>query len=407
MIFLQLALKSLRNRLLTTVLTLISIGLSMALLLSVEKLRSSAEDGFTQTISGVDLIVGARTSPLSLLLYTVFNIGNPTNNVSWKTYEHFKSHAAVEWTIPYSLGDSHRGFRVVGTTPDFFTHYRYRHQQALEFRSGQSFQDVWDVVLGFEVAQDLKYKLGDSIVVAHGVTKGPGILFHDDKPFKVVGILKRSGTALDRSVYVSLQGIEAMHSEWKIGVPPASGIEQITSFFLRTKSRIETLRLQREINTYQEEALVSIIPGVALAELWRNLSYVEQTLKLVSVLVILVGFFGMLISILTSLNERRREMAILRSLGLSARQLLTLFLLESSLLSLGGVLLGAFMSSLFIWILGPWLASEFGVFILNRGLSSIEWFYLAGTWFAGLIIGLLPAFRAYRLSLKDGLSQRL
>lgn len=421
MILIKLAFKSLKNRLLATILTLFSIGFSIALLLSVEKMRASSEEGFTQTISQVDLIVGARTSPLSLLLYTVFNVGSATNNISWQTYEHFKNHDDVEWTIPYSLGDSHRGFRVVGTNEDFFKYYRFRGTQNLNFASGNVFSTVWDVVLGAEVAKKLNYHIGSPIVIAHGVTKGAAVIFHEDKPFRVVGILEKTGTALDQAVYVTLEGMEAIHLDWKTGAPPTPGneipqdtltrdsvkVEQVTAFFVRTKSRILTLRLQREINTYTEEALLSVIPGVTLAELWRNLSYVEQTLKLVSLMVILVGFMAMLIAILTSLNERRREMAILRSLGLSSGKLVFLFVLESVLLTAGGIILGFAMSHLLIWCLGPWIESEFGVFVAHRAPSSVEIYYLLGALFVGFIIGLIPALRAHQMSLKDGLSNKL
>jgi putative ABC transport system permease protein len=215
MILLQLALKSLRNRKFTTLLTVLSIALSTTLLLSVERTKRAAEEGFTQAISQTDLLVGGRTGPLNLILYTVFNMGSASNNISWKTYEDIKKNPAIEWTIPYSLGDGHRGFRVVATDENFYSHYHFRGSGKVELAQGQPALGIWDATLGAEVAEKLGYKLGDKIVLAHGVTHGQGIQMHTDKPFTVVGVLKKTGTALDQSIYISLYGMEAIHMDWK------------------------------------------------------------------------------------------------------------------------------------------------------------------------------------------------
>lgn len=421
MIFLNLALKSLKNRMFTTCLTVLSIALSVALLLSVERTKRSSEEGFNSSVSQVDLIVGARSSPLNLLLYSVFNIGNATNNISAETYEEFKKHPAVEWTIPYSLGDGHRGYRVVGTDANFYEHYRFRGDQKIEMDQGQPALGLWDVVLGAEVADQLHYKLGDKIVVTHGVTRGEGIIDHDDKPFKVVGIMKRTGTSIDRSVYMTLQGLEALHIDWVNGAMPTKDtaipadkikiedikVDQITSFFLRTKSRIETLRLQRQINEYKEEPLLAIIPGVTLSELWRGLSFVEQTLKAISWMVVFVGLIAMLISLLTSLNERRREMAILRSLGAGPGQIAALLVFESTLLTLFGIALGLALELGGFFILKSWLETELGLYIVGAPITMVELIYLAGTLVLGILIGLVPALRASSLALKDGLASKV
>jgi putative ABC transport system permease protein len=418
---LRLALKSLWNRRLTTGLTIFSIALSAALLLSVEKIKRASEEGFTQTISQVDLIVGARSSPINLLLYTVFNIGSATNNISMATYEHFKKHPAVDWVIPYSLGDGHRGHRVVGTDETFFTHYRFRGHGQIELQEGGTNLNLWNVVIGAEVAKNLDYKLGQQIVVAHGVTSGEGILKHDDKPCKVTGIMKPTGTALDQSLYMSLETLEALHVDWKNGGMPneKNRIAQdqikaqdlkpksITSFFLRTKSRIETLRLQREINDFDKEPLLAIIPGVTLNDLWRSLGYIEQAFKIISWLVVLVGLTAMMVSLLSGLNERRREMAILRALGAGTKRIAGLLVFESGLLSLAGVLTGFLLQFLVVLILSNWIEKEFGLVISAARVDALEFFYMAMTFVLGLIIGLIPAIRAQSQALKDGLSVRI
>ncbi len=421
MIFLKLAFKSLNNRRFSTFLTVASIALSVALLLSVERTKRAAEEGFTQSISQTDLLVGARTGPLNLILYTVFNMGSAANNISWKSYEELKSKNEIEWTIPYSLGDGHRGFRVVATDQNFYDHYRFRGNSKVELLEGSPALDIWDVVIGSDVQKKLGYKLGDKVVIAHGVTHGQGIQMHDDKPFHVTGILKPTGTALDQSLYISLYGMEAIHMDWKDGAAPNKAnalnpnqiskenikIDQITAFFLRTKSRIETLRLQREINNYNEEPLLAIIPGATLADLWRSLSQIEQVLRVISLMVLAVGMASMLSSILAGLNERRREMSILRSIGAGPWRITTLLVFESALLSLLGITFGLSLELSGFFILSGWLEEQFGFYIVGNAINNMDLLYLAATFIFGICVGLIPAYRATQMALKDGLSVRV
>ncbi len=421
MIYLKLAVKSLRNRIFSSFLTVLSIALSVTLLLAVERTKRSSEEGFTQSVSQADLLVGGRTGPLNLILYTVFNMGNASNNISMQSYQDIQKNPAVEWTIPYSLGDGHKGFRVVATDENFYQHYRFRGNQGVEFVSGNPALGVWDVVIGSDVQKKLNYKINDPVVVAHGVTRGEGIQLHDDKPFKITGILKPTGTAIDQTLYISLYGMEAIHIDWQSGAAPTKDkttpqnqiskenlkIEQITSFFLRTKSRIETLRLQREINNYADEPLLAIIPGATLSDLWRGLSQIETVLKIISMMVLVVGLFSMLSTILAGLNERRREMSILRSIGAGPAQITALLVFESAFLTLLGIFFGLFIELSAFFILSSWLESQFGFYIVGSAVTSVEIIYLSSIFVFGIIIGLVPAYRASRLALKDGLSVRV
>lgn len=421
MVLLSLAYRSLKNRKLTTGLTMFSIALSVALLVGVEHVRTGARESFSNTISQTDLIVGARGGSLQLLLYAVFRMGSATNNITYESYERFKSHPAVEWTIPYSLGDSHQGFRVVGTTEDFYTKYRFRRDRSIQFREGRAPEGVFDVALGSDVAEALKYKVGQRVTVTHGIGSGKGILDHNDKPFLIVGILERTATPVDRSLYVSLYGMEAVHMDWADGAPPMPGdetpaakvkkenlkVKQITAFLLRARSRIDTLRLQREINTFEDEPLQAIIPGVALGELWRTIGYAEDALTVVTFFVIIVGLLGMLLSLYTSINERRREMAILRAVGAGPRRVIFLLVLESGMLSLAGSVLGVGMVYLLSIASQPVIERHFGLFIPIQPLTLAGYLYLASVVSAGLLIGFVPAVKAYRNALSDGLSVRL
>jgi len=410
--------KSLLNRRFTALLTVCAIALSIALLLAVERVRTDARQSFTNTISGTDLIVGARSGAIQLLLYSVFHIGNATNNISWESYRDIAGQPLVEWAVPISLGDTHRGYRVMGTTADYFRHFRYARERSLEFASGEAFGDVFEAVIGGEVARALGYEIGDPIVVAHGAGE-VSFVMHDDKPFTVSGILKRTGTPVDRTVHVSLEGIEAIHLGWEQGMPPPDQVSaqeardmgltpnEITAFLLALKSRITVFKLQRAINDYKAEPLLAIIPGVALQQLWDLMGVAERALLIISAFVIAIVLVGMLAMILSSLNERRREMAILRSVGARPAHVFGLLASEAALLAASGLVLGVALFYLLLFAGQPFIEDRFGLSISITMPSSRELSMLAGVFVGGVLMGLLPAYRAYRYSLSDGLSMRI
>ena len=414
-----LAIKSLCNRKFTTILTIISIALSVTLLLGVERIRKEARASFTNTISGTDLIVGARSGPIQLLLYSVFHIGNATNNISWESYQEIARNPNVKWTIPISLGDSHQGYRVIGTNTDYFEFFRFSGGYSLEVAKGRIFGEVFDAVLGADVAEALGYHIDDPIIIAHGAGK-VSFIQHTDKPFKVVGILEKTGTPVDQTIHVPLEGIEAIHMDWKEGVPiPGRSIsaervlamdlspEVITAFFVGLKSRIGVFGLQRHINEYSREPLLAILPGVALQELWDLIGVAEKALLAVSGFVVVVGLFGMLIALMTSLNERRREMVILRSVGARPLHVFALITGESAMLTVAGVITGVAMLYGLLFVTQSLILSKFGIFIAIRGLSEYELILMGVVCLAGFLIGMIPGYQTYRYSLADGMTIRV
>jgi putative ABC transport system permease protein len=414
-----LALKSILNRKFTATLTVVAIALSVTLLLGVERLRTEARASFANTISGTDLVAGARSGGIQLLLYSVFRIGNATNNITWKSYQEIARHPRIQWTVPISLGDSHRGYRVMGTTQDYFKYYRYARDRTLAFSEGAPFADLYDAVLGAEVAEALGYQLDQEIVIAHGAGD-VSFALHDDKPFRVVGILQKTGTPVDRTVHVSLKAIEAIHVDWLSGAPvpglriPAERARQmdltpkaITAFLVGLNSKISAFHVQRFINEYRAEPLQAILPGVALQELWDLMSVAEQALLAISTFVVLVGLTGMLTVLLASLNERRREMAILRSVGARPAHIFTLIIGEAGFLTLLGTVLGLLLLYGGLIVLQPLIESQFGLFIGVRMLSSYDMMLLGLVLGAGVLIGIIPGYRAYRYSLADGMTIRV
>ena len=460
-VLVQLAVKSVLNRRLTAGLTVLSVAVSVALLVGVDRIRTEARAGFANTISGADLIVGARGGPLNLLLYSVFRIGDATSGISWESYEDIAGRPEVAWTIPLSLGDSHRGYRVLGTTAAYLEHYRHGREQPLRLAAGTGLSGVRDAVLGSEVADDLGYAVGDSIVVSHGIGD-ISFQHHDDVPFTVTGILGPTGTPVDRTVHVTLAGIEAMHDDSAHAADDASDDvadvhgddhagahgddhaddpgddhaddpgddhaddhgdvhsddhgddhddhaepDSITAFIVGLDSRPLLLGLQRHVNEYASEPLMAIVPGVALQQLWEMLGVAEAAMLGISVLVVVAGLIGMLTTFLTSLTERRREMAVLRAAGAGPGLVFALLIVEALLLAAAGSLAGVAIVHGAMVLARPVLLAQFGLALAGGAPGLFDLAVVVGVTIAGGAVAAIPAWRVYRYSLADGLTVRI
>ncbi len=415
-----LAWRSLLNRKVSAFLTVLAIALSVALFLGVEKARNAAKTGFDNTISGTELIVGAPSGQINLLLYSVFRLGNATAEVSWRAYEEIDARPDVAWTVPISLGDSHRGYRVLGTNTGYFEHYRHGQRQQLELAEGEIFDDLFDAVIGSEIAKQLGYKVGTPLILTHGIGGG-GFNDHDNRPFRVSGILKPTGTPVDQTLHVSLEAITAIHVGWETGArnPLADSVTEemirgfdltpktVTAVFVGLENRATVLRTRRDINTNMSEPLLAIIPGQALAELWQVMGTAERVLLAVSAFVIAVGLVSILTSILTSLNERRREMSILRATGARPGHIFALLVLEATVLGFVGAVLGAVLIQVIFAIAAPILSAQYGIALIGRGPALVDLYTIGAVTLAALFLGLWPAMTALRRSLSDGLTVKL
>ena len=405
--FIRLAIKSLLDRKSSVLVSLLAMSVSIFVLLGVEHIRHQTKENFSNTVSGVDLIVGARTGSVNLLLYSVFRVGNPTNNIRWETYEKVASSRKVDWAIPISLGDSHKGYRVLGTSTDYFKYFSYSDQQLLEFKDGRAFKDLFDVVLGAEVARKLNYQLGDRLVLAHGVA-ATSFSLHEDRPFDVVGILRPTGTPVDQTLHVSLAGIEAIHIDWQHGVriPNSSAPidnfddidlkpKSITAFMLGLKEKMATFRVQRGINNYKGEPLLAILPGVALSELWQMMGILEKTLLLVSALVFLAACLGVSAMLLASIRERQKEIHLLRVIGAPPRFLFFLVELEAFFITLFGVILGSLLLMGSLLVSRDYLVEKFGLHINVSIFTENSIHMILMVFLASFIAAALPSFVSY------------
>ncbi|MAR28986.1 MAG: peptide ABC transporter permease [Gammaproteobacteria bacterium] len=484
--------RSLRYRLSGVLLTIASVALSVFVLLGVEHVRQEARSGFASTVSGVDLIVGARTGEINLLLLSIFRIGTATANVSWESVEQLDQQRNVDWTVPISLGDSHRNFRVIGTTQAFFSRYKYGAKQPLVFEQGQPFEAVAEVVLGARVARELGYQLGDSLVLSHGMAD-TSFTHHDQLPFAVSGVLAGTGTPIDNALFVGLEAIDAMHSDGGSEnhqaheAPEAhdaherheeheeheeheghEGHEEhdahedhdahegrdehevheehvvhedhdaheghdahedhdtheehealddheehheahdhppigtVTAVLVGLSSPITTLQVKRWVDEYEGEALLAILPGVALTQLWELVGNVESVLLGISVLILVSSLLGLNAMLLASMRERRREIEVLRSIGAPSSFILSLLMIESLLIVSVGVVLavGTLLAS--ITAANTLFAETFGLMISSQILNPSNVTALGLIYLTAVIVTLLPALQAYRVSRSVG-----
>jgi putative ABC transport system permease protein len=389
----------------SAVMTLMAISVAIFVLLGIEQIRQQARDSFASTVSGVDLIVGAKTGSLNLLLYSVFRIGSPTDNISWQAYSDIAKSDDVAWAIPISLGDSHEGYRVVGTTQAFFEHFSFGKQRRLAFAGGAAFEGTFDAVLGSEVASALGYTVGTKIILAHGLAS-TSFTKHENQPFVVAGVLAATGTPVDQTIHVPLEGIEAMHagrSNLPIGAfAPASTVatnfsqpESITAFMLGLKSRLSTFNVQRQINQFKGEPLMAILPGVALSELWQMMSMFENVLRLISALVLLAAVLGMGAVLLSSIRERQQEIHLLRMMGASPLYLFFLIEMEAVILCALGMLLGGASLYLGLILLGDAMFSRFGLYLDATLLTPQAALMLGVVLIATLLAAAAPSLRMY------------
>ena len=401
----------------------LSVSVSVLILLGVQQLRHDARQSFTQALSGVDLIVGPRGSASELMLYSVFQVGRPSRNMAHEAYVALRALPQVRWAVPVQLGDTYRGFPVLGTTPELFEVFQTQGAR-LQWAQGRPFADpqadagaVVEAVLGAQVAARHGLSVGDRLVLTHGRSDGlaPD---HADQPFTVVGVLQATGAPIDRNVIISLQGFEALHQgmgapglPWLGGVGAAPTVaeraalvpRELTAVWVGLHARTEVFSARRGIERLPQDSLMAVLPGVALDELWQVVKLAENALLAIGVLVAVSGMLSVAAVLMVGLSARRKELAVLRALGATPLALLGLVWLEALGVCLLGMLGGLVLHGLGLWALQDLLRTELGIAVQwGWPTAEVAW-SLVGLVLAAWLAASVPALRAYRLSLVDGL----
>ncbi|MDP6163088.1 MAG: ABC transporter permease [Candidatus Thioglobus sp.] len=406
-----------RSRIIPTSLVTISLMASMVLLLSIERIQQGAEEGFNQSISGVDAIIGPRSSSIELVLYTVFHLGRPTNNITTKTVNDVKLRGDISWLVPIALGDSHKGFRVVATEPNYFEHIKYANSQPLVFSKGVAFAELSEAVLGSDVAEKLSYTVGSKIQITHGSVESIGSK-HDDFSFMVTGILNKTGTPIDQAIFLDLKGYELLHLGWKSGkkifnlddidlssLPDDALIPKtVTAAFIGLKSKLTLFNFSKNIREYPKEAISAVIPGIALSELWSIVGLVDKGFQLLSWIIIAISLIAMITLIIASLDNRKQEMTIYRANGASPKFLAMMVLCESIVIGLTAIVGAIILVTIVTYFATAQLNLALGISPSFKWISMDEIKVFSLILLAGALSSLIPASMVFRKNLHQTLS---
>jgi len=394
-----LAFKNMISKPLNLLLSLLLLSLSVSLATFVLQLSQQLNGQLSKNIAPFDMVVGAKGSPLQLVLSSVLHIDAPTGNIKLKDVALLKKHPFIETSIPISYGDNYKGFRILGTNISYLNHYKAKLIQ------GTYYKKSFEVIIGSKVAQRLNLKIGDHFISSHGLTSSIGDT-HDEHPFLVKGILAQSGTVVDQLIITPLESIwEAHDHEVEVEVEDDHEHDEekeITSLLVKFKSPLGMVQLPRFIN--ENTAMQAALPGFEIQRLMGLLGSGVQTVNGIALAILLVSGLSIFISLLKTIRERRQELALLRTYGYRTRQLLGLALLEGVFLTLIGFFLGWFLGRLGLWGVSQYLQNEYGYALQINGPQQFE-FYLLGMILTLTIIATLFASRSiYKLNIAKTLS---
>jgi putative ABC transport system permease protein len=389
----------------------------MVLLLSIERIQNGTKQSFNYSISGVDSVIGPRSSSIALVLYTIFHIGKPTNNITYETFKYLKERKDIDWIVPIALGDSYDEFRVIATNSDYFKKIKFGDNNQITFDKGNNSLELNNTIFGADVAKKLNSNIGDKINIVHGSNADMGIE-HDDFSFELSGILSKTGTPIDKLVFINLQGYELVHLGWKSGKKIFSLKNQdlatidtsqlipktITAAFVGLKSKLTIFNFQKDMREYQEEPISAVIPSIALSELWSIVGVVDKGFKLLSWIVIIISLIAMITLIINSLENRKREMLIYRANGASPLDLSLMVVIEAIFIGLVSIILALIFVFLISYFASSQLSINFGVSANFSFLTANEATILSIILLAGVLSSLVPAFITYRNNLNQTFS---
>jgi len=396
--------RSLRQHALATAVTVFSVALAVGLVMSVFTLSKASRDAFTGGDGGFDAVLGARGSPVQLVLNTVFHLETSPGNVPWAMYDEIRNHPAVESAVPYAVGDNLGGFRIVGTTPELFDVFLAGGDRKLAPRNGGRVFDPArrEAVIGHTAAIETGLRVGATFHPVHDV--GARGKAHDTE-YTVVGILEQTGAPVDRVLFIPIEGAFRMDGHELRGTgaafQPESGQaipdehKEVSAVMLRLRAPAAGLMLAHQINRQGKAATLAWPVDQIVADLFNKLAWVAEILRLVAYLVMVVAAFSILASLYNTMNERRREFAILRALGARRRTVFGVIVLESATIAFLGALLGYAVYVAIVGVAAAIVRKQTGVVIEVTTWHPALWGAPLGMTLLGAAAGLLPAFKAY------------
>jgi len=390
-------LKNIRQRRLSSALTAASIGLGVAIVIAVLAIRAQTQEGFRQSAFGYELVVGAkRLGALQLVLNTVYHLDSSPGNISWARYQELSAHKAVAAAIPMSVGDSYRGARIIGTTPQFFTAlnytvagatFRFDLDRLSKSMEGQETEGAFEAVAGSRTG----LRIGDRFQASHGVDADGDV--HVEQ-WTVVGVLDPTGTPNDRAIFINLDSFSAIKDHRK-----GAGISAV---IVKTRSEGSALALEYDLNQLPD--IMAASPAKVMADFFSKFDWIPLMFLAIACLVVVMAAVSIFVAIYNSMSERRRPIAILRALGARRSSVLAIVLMEALALGAAGAAGGFVLGHAVTAAAGSALAARAGISMSALAVQPEEFAVLGGVLALGALAGVLPALRAYRSDIADGLS---
>ncbi len=393
---LQLAFAYLRHRPLNTLLNVILLALGVAMIVVLLLFSTQMEDRLTRDSRGIDMVVGAKGSPLQLILSSIYQIDMPTGNIALADAKKLKSHPMIKTIVPLALGDAFRGFRIVGTEHSYLGLYDAKLAQ------GELWSKPLDATLGAKVAKATGLNLGDAFTGSHGLGAGGGE--HEAAPFKVVGILAETGSVADRLVLTGIDSVWKMHEHHaEHDAEETDAGKEVTSLLIQYRSPLAGASLPREINS--QSAMQAASPAFETARLLSLVGFGVDTLRAFAIVLMASALLSMFIALTNTLDERRYDLAIMRTLGAGNAWLFALVLLQGVLLAGIGALLGLVLGHLAAQSLGMWFNITQQMAFTGITWVKEEMWLIAVAVLVGIIAAILPALRAYRTDIAKTLAK--
>ena len=386
--WIKIAWRNLASKPLSTALSMallaFGVGMVSLMMLAEHQLR----DAFDRNIKDIDMVLGAKGSPLQLILANVYHVDAPTGNIRLADAEKVMRHPYVAEAIPLAYGDNFQRYRIVGTEPSYVEHY------GAELAEGRLWETPFEVVVGARVAREAGLKLGDTFFSSHGLLDETDV--HTDKTFTVVGVLEESRSVLDQLLLCNVQTVWGVHEHEGEEVDP-----EVTAVLLKKRNPLAVLTLP---NLISDTNMQIALPAIEVNRLTQNFGLGLGTLRTIALLIMALSFASIFISVYDSLLARRYELALMRTMGSTARGLYGSLLLEGGLLSLGGVVLGAVVSRVGIALLATLVEDKFRYDLNALAILPSEWLLAAAAIAVGLLAAAIPGLRALRLDISRTLS---
>lgn len=409
---LKISTSNLKDKPLTSFLSILLMSLGIAIISLLLLAGKQIEEKFTRNVAGIDMVIGAKGSPLQLILSSIYQIDAPTGNISMEEANRLTRSPLVKSVIPLSMGDSYQGYRIVGSNQKYLDHFE------AQFEEGKAFTQAMEIVLGAKVAKNLGLKVGNTFASQHGFDKEGHA--HEEKKFKVVGLLKTTNSVLDQLMITPLESVWAVHESHEpeeegkganalklLDENPSSDTrnqqdQQITSMLVKFRNPAMGMMMARSINL--NSTMQTATPAIEINRLFALMGFGIDALKLIALVIIIVSGLSVFVSLYNSLKERKYEMALMLSMGASRTKLFFLLLLEGLIISVIGFVVGVFLSRLGLLIMSENVEQNFHYDFNVLSLLIEEIWLFLGALFIGLLAAAIPSLGIYKIDISRTLA---